>query len=222
MIKLALSIIMRDLRLSLRHGSATTMVMGFFVMVVTMFPFAVGPEQNILQKLSVGVIWVAALLSCLLSLDRMFQSDYEDGSLDQFILSPIPLELVVLAKCIAHWLTTSLPLIIITPILGIMMNLPEAGFLPLILTMLLGTPALSFIGGIGASLTVTLRRGGVLVSLLILPLYIPVLIFGVLAVKATIEGYPATEHMMLLGSFTLFSAAIAPWAGAAAIRSGLE
>lgn len=188
MIKAALSIIARDLRLSMRQGSATTMVMGFFVMVVILFPFAIGPEQNILQRVSVGVIWVAALLSCLLSLDRMFQSDYEDGSLDQFILSPVPLELVVMAKCIAHWLTTSLPLIVITPILGIMMNLPEQGFLPLILTMLLGTPALSFIGGIGAALTVTLRRGGVLLSLLILPLYVPVLIFGVLAVKASIEG----------------------------------
>jgi len=222
MLKLALSIIARDLRLSMRHGSATTMVMGFFVMVVIMFPFAIGPEQNILERISVGVIWVAALLSCLLSLDRMFQTDYEDGSLDQFILSPVPLELVVLAKCIAHWLTTSLPLIVITPILGIMMNLPEAAFLPLILTMLLGTPALSFIGGIGASVTVTLRRGGILLSLLILPLYIPVLIFGSLAVKAAIGGYPAMEHLMLLSGFNLFSAAIAPWAAAAAIRAGLE
>jgi len=222
MLKLACAIIMRDVRLSLRHGSASTMVVGFFIMVVTMFPFAIGPEQNILQRISVGVIWVAALLSCLLSLDRMFQTDYEDGSLDQFILSPVPLELVVLAKCIAHWLTTSLPLIVITPILGIMMNLPEQGFMPMILTMLIGTPALSFIGGIGASLTVTLRRGGTLLSLLILPLFIPVLIFGVLAVKASIGGYPATAHMMLLLGFTLFSAAIAPWAGAAAIRSGIE
>ena len=222
MLKLALMIIMRDLRLSFRHGSATTLVVGFFVMVVTLFPFAIGPEQNILQRISVGVIWVAALLSCLLSLDRMFQTDYEDGSLDQFVLSPVPLELVVVAKCIAHWLTTSLPLIAIAPILGIMMNLPTAGFLPLIYVMLLGTPALSFIGGIGASLTVTLRRGGVLLSLLILPLYIPVLIFGVLAVKATIDGYPAMEHIMLLSGFTLFSAAIAPWAAAAAIRSGLQ
>ncbi|VAV91680.1 ABC transporter involved in cytochrome c biogenesis, CcmB subunit [hydrothermal vent metagenome] len=222
MISLILVIIARDLRLSLRRGSTTIMVMGFFVMVVIMFPFAIGPEQNILQRMSVGVIWVAALLSCLLSLDSIFQSDYEDGSLDQFILSPVPLELVVLAKCIAHWITTSLPLIIITPILGILMNLPEQGYFPLILTMVLGTPALSFIGGIGASLTVTLRRGGVLLSLLILPLYIPVLIFGVLAVKATIGGYPATEHLMLLVSFSLFSAAITPWAAAAAIRSGLE
>jgi len=222
MISLILAIIARDLRLSLRRGSTTIMVMGFFVMVVIMFPFAIGPEQNILQRMSVGVIWVAALLSCLLSLDSIFQSDYEDGSLDQFILSPVPLELVVLAKCIAHWITTSLPLIIITPILGILMNLPEQGYFPLILTMVLGTPALSFIGGIGASLTVTLRRGGVLLSLLILPLYIPVLIFGVLAVKATIDGYPATEHLMLLISFSLFSAAITPWAAAAAIRSGLE
>lgn len=222
MLSLALSIIVRDVRLSFRHGSASTMVVGFFVMVVTMFPFAVGPEQNILQRISVGVIWVAALLSCLLSLDRMFQTDYEDGSLDQFVLSPVPLELIVLAKCIAHWLTTSLPLIIITPILGVMMNLPDGGYLPLILTMLIGTPALSFIGGIGASLTVTLRQGGTLLSLLILPLYIPVLIFGVLAVKAAVGGYPATEHLMLLAGFTLFSAAITPWAAAAAIRTGLE
>lgn len=222
MLKLALLIITRDVRLSFRHGGAGTMVVGFFVMVVTMFPFAVGPEQNMLARISVGVIWVAALLSCLLSLDRMFQTDYEDGSLDQFLLSPVPLELVVLAKCIAHWLTTSLPLIAITPILGIMMNLPAEGFLPLILTMLLGTPALSFIGGIGAALTVTLRRGGVLLSLLILPLYIPVLIFAVLAVKASIGGYPVMGHVMLLGGFTLFSAAIAPWAAAAAIRTGLE
>ncbi|MCF8473326.1 MAG: heme exporter protein CcmB [Emcibacter sp.] len=222
MIKLALSIIMRDVSLSLRHGSATTMVVGFFIIVVSMFPFAIGPEQNILQRISVGVIWVAALLSCLLSLDRMFQTDYEDGSLDQFVLSPVPLELVVVAKSIAHWLTTSLPLIVIAPILGIMMNLPNEGFLPLIYTMLIGTPALSFIGGIGASLTVTLRRGGVLLSLLILPLYIPVLIFGVLAVKASIGGYDATSHYLLLLGFTLFSAAIAPWAAAAAIRSGLE
>jgi len=222
MLKLALMIIARDVRLSMRHGSASALVVGFFIMVVTMFPFAIGPEQNILQRISVGVIWVAALLSCLLSLDRMFQTDYEDGSLDQFVLSPVPLELVVVAKCIAHWLTTSLPLIAIAPLLGVMMNLPEEGFLPLIYVMLLGTPALSFIGGIGASLTVTLRRGGVLLSLLILPLYIPVLIFGVLAVKATIGGYPAMAHIMLLCGFTLFSAAIAPWAAAAAIRSGLQ
>ncbi|WP_417624459.1 heme exporter protein CcmB [Paremcibacter congregatus] len=222
MVKLLWLIITRDVRLSVRHGSATTMVLGFFVIVVTLFPFAIGPEQNILERISVGVIWVAALLSCLLSLDRMFQTDYEDGSLDQFLLSPVPLEAVVVAKCIAHWLSTAVPLILLTPVLGVMMNLPEAGFLPLLGVMLLGTPALSFIGGIGAALTVTLRRGGVLLSLLILPLYIPVLIFGVLAVKASIDGYPATGHVMLLGGFTLFSAAIAPWAAAAAIRSGLE
>ncbi len=222
MVRLALLIIARDLRLALRHGSSVTMVVAFFVIVVIMFPFAIGPEQNILQRMSVGVIWVAALLSCLLSLDNMFQGDYEDGSLDQFVLSPVPLELVVMAKFIAHWLTSSLPLILITPLLGILMNLPERGYLPLILTMLVGTPALSFIGGIGASLTVTLRRGGVLLSLLILPLYIPVLIFGVLAVQASVAGQPATEHILLLGAFTLFSAAIAPWAAAAAIRAGLE
>ncbi|WP_339863064.1 heme exporter protein CcmB [Paremcibacter congregatus] len=222
MVKLLWLIITRDVRLSVRHGSATTMVLGFFVIVVTLFPFAIGPEQNILERISVGVIWVAALLSCLLSLDRMFQTDYEDGSLDQFLLSPVPLEAVVVAKCIAHWLSTAVPLILLTPVLGVMMNLPEEGFLPLLGVMLLGTPALSFIGGIGAALTVTLRRGGVLLSLLILPLYIPVLIFGVLAVKASIDGYPATGHVMLLGGFTLFSAAIAPWAAAAAIRSGLE
>lgn len=222
MLRLALLIIVRDLRLSLRHGSATIMVLGFFIIVVSMFPFAIGPEQKILARISVGVIWVAALLSCLLSLERMFQGDYDDGSLDQFILSPVPLELVVVAKSAAHWLTTSLPLILITPVLGIMMNLPDGAFLPLLVTMLLGTPALSFIGAIGAALTVTLRRGGILLSLLILPFYIPVLIFGVLAVKAAIGGYPVMEHMMLLAGFSLFSGAISPWASAAALRSGLE
>jgi len=222
MLKLALSIIARDLRLSLRQGSSTTMVMGFFVMVVILFPFAIGPEQAILARISVGVIWIAALLSCLLSLDRMFQADHEDGALDQFMIGPMPLELVVMAKCIAHWLTTSLPLISLTPILGIMMNLPPQGFLPLMLTMLLGTPALSFIGGLGASLTVTLRRGGAILSLLILPFYIPVLIFGVLAVRASIDGSPAGGHIMLLGGFSLFAAAMTPWAAAAALRAGLE
>ncbi|NOZ43481.1 MAG: heme exporter protein CcmB [Alphaproteobacteria bacterium] len=222
MLKLGFLIIVRDLRLSMRHGSSTTMVVSFFIIVVTMFPFAVGPEQEILRKISLGVIWVAALLSSMLSLDSMFQSDYEDGSLDQFVLSPAPLELVVLAKFIAHWLSSSLPLILVAPLLGILMNLPERGYVPLIVTMVLGTPALSFIGGIGASLTVTLRRGGVLLSLLILPLYIPVLIFAVLAANAVIDGDPVMDHVLLLSGFTLFSAAIAPWAAAAAIRAGLE
>lgn len=222
MMRLLLLIMERDIRLALRHGGAGGMVLAFFVIMITLFPFAVGPDPEILQRISVGVIWVGALLSCLLSLDRIFQSDYEDGSLDQLVLCPLPLELVVVAKCLAHWLTTSLPLIVIAPLLGVMMNLPQQAYVPLIFTMVLGTPAISFIGGMGASLTVTLKRGGMLLSLLILPLYIPVLIFGVLAVEATLGGVSPRDHMMLLAGFSLFSMALTPWAAAAAIRSGIQ
>ncbi|WP_138381017.1 heme exporter protein CcmB [Luteithermobacter gelatinilyticus] len=216
------AIMARDIRLTWRQGSSTGMVLAFFAIVVSLFPFGVGPEQNILARISVGIVWVAALLSCLLSLDRLFQADYEDGSLDQFLLSPLPLELVVLAKCVAHWLTTAVPLILLAPLLGLMMNLPARGYVPLVLVMALATPALSFIGAIGASLTVTLRRGGVLLSLLVLPLYIPVLIFSVLAVEAAVGGYEMQSHIMLLSGVTLGSGALSPWAAAAALRSGLE
>jgi len=212
----------RDIRLALRHGGAGGMVLAFFIIMITLFAFAVGPDPKILRTIAVGVIWVGALLSCLLSLERIFQSDYEDGSLDQLLLSPLPLELVVVAKCLSHWLTTALPLILMTPLLGVMMNLSPGAYVPLIYSMLLGTPALSFIGGMGASLILTLKRGGALLSLLILPLYIPVLIFGVLAVESVVAGSSPRDHLMLLTGFSLFSMALTPWAAAAAIRSGIQ
>ena len=214
-------IALRDIKISWSGGSTSSMVVAFFLIVVTLFPLGVGPELNMLSRISVGVIWVAALLACLLSLDRIFQADYEDGTLDQYALSPLSMEWIVLAKALAHWVTTSLPLILITPLLGILMNMPDAAYLPLLFAMLLGTPALSLIGTIGASLTVSLKRGGVLLSLLILPLYVPVLIFGVMTVEAMMIGSGGNATLMILGACTLFSLAITPWASAAAIRLAL-
>ena len=182
------SVLRRDLRLALRQGTDSLMVVMFFVIAVVLFPFGVGPDPNILARIAPGVIWVAALLASMLSLDRLFQADFEDGSLDLLALSNLPLEFAVLAKTAAHWITTGLPLIAVSPLLALILNMEMAGWLTLIAAMLLGTPALSLIGGIGAALTVGVRRGGVLVSLLVLPLYIPVLIFGVGAVEAAITG----------------------------------
>ncbi|MAU40928.1 MAG: heme exporter protein CcmB [Kordiimonas sp.] len=216
------SIILRDCRLSWRQGASSGMSVAFFIIVVSLFPLGIGPEANILSRVSVGVIWVAALLACLLSLDRLFQADYEDGSLDQLVLSVMPLEMTVLAKSIAHWMTTALPLIVIAPLLSVFMNMPAEGMWPLLSAMLIGTPGLSFIGSIGAGLTLSLRRGGVLLSLLVLPLYIPFLIFGVMAVDAAIGGFEPAPHLMILGAFTLTSMVLAPWAAAAALRLGLE
>lgn len=210
----------RDIRLSWVQGSSSSMVVAFFIIVVTLFPLGVGPEQNMLARIAVGVIWVAALLACLLSLDRIFHADFDDGSLDQFALSPLPLEYIVLAKSLAHWFTTALPLILISPLLGILMNLPDEAYLPLMFSMLMGTPALSLIGTIGAALTVSIRRGGVLLSLLILPLYVPILIFGVMSVDSILLG--ETAPLLFLGAFSLFSLALTPWVSAAAIRLALD
>ena len=215
-------IVLRDIKVSWSGGSTSSMVVGFFIIVVTLFPLGVGPELNMLSRISVGVIWVAALLACLLSLDRIFQADFEDGTLDQYALSPLSMEWIVMAKALAHWVTTSLPLILITPLLGILMNMQETAYMPLIYAMLIGTPALSLIGTIGASLTVSLKRGGVLLSLLILPLYVPVLIFGVMAVDAVTIGSGGNATLMILGASTLFSLAITPWAAAAAVRLALD
>jgi len=198
----------RDIRLSWVQGSSSSMVVAFFIIVVTLFPLGVGPEQNMLARIAVGVIWVAALLACLLSLDRIFHADYEDGSLDQFALSPLPLEYVILAKSLAHWITTALPLILISPLLGVLMNMADDAYLPLMFSMLIGTPALSLIGTIGAALTVSIKRGGVLLSLLILPLYVPILIFGVMSVDSILLG--DTAPLLFLGAFSLFSLALTP------------
>jgi heme exporter protein B len=217
-----LAVLQRDLRLGLRHGSDVAMVVAFFVLAAVLFPFGVGPEINLLARISAGVVWVTALLAAMLSLDRLFLADYEDGSLDQLALSPAPLALIVLAKATAHWLTTGLPLIVVAPLLGLMLHLDPAGFVPLFLAMLLGTPCLSLFGAIGAALTLGARRGGPLVALLVLPLVLPVLIFGVGAVEAELTGLGARPHLMILGALLAAALPLAPLAAALALRHALE
>ena len=212
----------RDAALALKQGGGAMLAVMFFIVVVTLFPLGIGPGPETLARISAGVVWVAAMLSALLSLDRLFQADLEDGSLDLLALAPLPLAMVVLAKCAAHWLTTGLPLIVVAPLLGLLLNMPGAGLAALVPAMLLGTPALSLFGAIGAALTVAVRRGGVLVPLLVLPLYIPVLIFGVGAVDAAVAGLAMRAHLALLAALSLGAAVLAPVAGAAALRLALE
>ena len=212
----------RDLRLALRQGSDATIAVMFFVLCVVLFPFGVGPEPNILARIAAGVIWVAALLASLLSLERLFLTDYEDGSLELMALGGLPLELVVLAKTAAHWLVTGVPLLVAAPLLAVLLNMERGGFASLELTLLLGTPALSLIGGIGAALTLGARRGGVLISLLILPLYIPVLIFGAGAIDAALNGLSARPHLLILTALLAGALPLAPIASAAALRQALE
>ncbi len=222
MIQACGQIILRDLRLALRQGLDAVMVLMFFVITVTLFPLGVGPEPNLLARMGPGVIWVAALLSTMLSLDRLFQHDYEDGSLELLVLSPVPLEALVLAKVAAHWLLTGLPLIVASPLLATFMNMPSEGLLVLMVSMLLGTPVSSFIGAVGGALTLGARRGGVLVSLLVLPLYIPLLIFGVAAVDAAIWGLSVKPHLLFLGAMLAAAIPLATWAAAAALRQACE
>ncbi len=217
-----LDIVRRDLRLALRQRADAGMVVLFFALTVALFPFGIGPEPNLLARIAPGVIWVTALLAVLLSLERLFLADYEDGSLDLLALSPLPLELTVLAKATAHWLTTGLPLIVAAPLIGLLYNMDTAGLPMLMLAMLLGSPSLSLIGAIGAALTLGARRGGVLIPLLVLPLYIPVLIFGVSVIDAGMAELNTRPHLLFLGAIFLFSLAVAPFAGAAALRQALE
>jgi heme exporter protein B len=215
-------IVARDLLLAARQGSATLLVLAFFVVAVTLFPLGLGPGPELLARIAAGALWVAALLAALLALDRLFQADVEDGSLEQIALVGLPLELVVLAKAAAHWLTTGLPLLAIAPLLGLVLNLPADGYWALMAGMALGTPSLSLVGGIGAALTVNLRRGGVLLSLLVLPLYVPVLIFGVGAVEAAVGGLAVKPYLLILLAGLSGAVALAPWASAAALRLALE
>ena len=217
-----LAIVRRDIKLALRQGGAAPLAMAFFILVVTFFPLGIGPEHALLERISAGVVWVAALLAAMLSLDRLFQADFEDGSLDLLALSPLPLELIVVAKCTAHWLTTGLPLLVAAPVLALLLDMAPEGLAVLALAMLLGTPSLSLIGAIGAALTVGIRRGGVLLSLLVLPLYVPVLIFGAGAVEAAIAGFAPRPHLLILGALFLGALALAPWASAAALRLNLD
>ena len=217
-----LHLVKRDLRLALRQGSDNVMVVMFFVLCVVLFPFGVGPEPNILARIAAGVIWVGALLASMLSLERLFQTDYEDGSLELLTLTPTPLEIVVLAKIFAHWLTTGLPLIAASPLLAVLLNMNEQGFGVLLLALLLGTPSLSLIGSVGAALVLGARRGGVLISLLVLPLYVPVLIFGVSAVDAAIGGFEIKAQLMILGALFVGALPLCPWGAAAALRQSME
>src|SRR5690606_34642670 len=216
-----LSVIRRDITLAIRQGSAVALSLCFFVITIVLFPLGVGPELAVLARIGPGVMWVAALLACLLTLDRMFQADFEDGSLDLLLIGPLPIEMLVLAKVIAHWLTSVLPLVLIAPILALSLNIPLDGVLALVLALLIGTPTLSLIGAVGAALTVAMRRGGVLLSLLVLPLYIPVLIFGVAAVEAAIALLPVTPHLLWLGGISLGALVMGPLAAAAALRLSL-
>src|SRR5579864_9640317 len=177
-------LIARELRLALRQGGDSAMVVAFFVLAVILFPFGLGPEPEVLARTAAGILWVTALLAALLSLEHLFQGDYEDGSLEALALLPLPLEIQVLAKCLAHWLVSGLPLTLVAPLLGLLLHLDAAGYPALMLGMALGTPVLSLLGAVGAALCLGARKGGVLLSLLVLPLYIPVLIFGVAAVEA--------------------------------------
>lgn len=198
------------------------MVVAFFVIAVVLFPFGVGPEPNTLARIAAGTIWVAALLSSMLSLERLFQTDYEDGTLELLALAPVPLEVTVLAKVVAHWLTTGLPLILTAPLLAVLMQLPGEGYAVLMIGLTLGTPTLSLIGAVGAALILGSRRGGVLLSLLVLPLYIPVLIFGVSAVDASIGDLGARPHLLILAALFVATLALTPWASASALRQALE
>lgn len=222
MVKDFLWLIRRDLLLARRQGGALVLSLAFFLIVVSLFPLGVGPEKQILTRISAGVLWVAALLSVLLSLDRLFQADFEDGSLDQLALGPLPLLLVVIAKSLAHWLTAVLPLVLAAPVLGLLLFMEPTAMVAMVLALLLGSPILTLIGAVGAALTVGIRRGGVLLSLLILPLYVPILIFGAGAVEAAATGLPLANHMMLLGGLLFTASALCPLAAAAALRLNLE
>ena len=208
----------RDLTLAMRRRSDFLTILFFFIIVVSLFPLGIGPEVDTLRMIAPGVVWVAALLASMLSLGRLFYDDYIDGTLEQMLLAPQPLSVLVLGKVCAHWLISGVPLVLIAPVMGLQFDLDPEALIVLVAALFLGTPILSLIGAIGAALTLGLRGGGVLISLLILPLYIPVLIFGSGAVDATVTGIGAQAHLSLLGAGLVMSLVLAPWATATALR----
>ncbi len=222
MFKTFLTIVKRDLILAMRRRSDVLTILFFFVIVVSLFPLGIGPEMDTLRMIAPGVVWVAALLASMLALERLFAIDYADGALEQMLLTPQPLSLLVLGKVTAHWLVTGVPLVLMAPVLGIQYDLSMDGLKVLVISLLLGTPALSLIGAIGAALTLGLRGGGVLVSLLVLPLTIPVLIFGAGAVEATVSGLGGDGHLSMLTAILVLSLFFAPLAAAAALRISVE
>ncbi|KAA2232148.1 heme exporter protein CcmB [Salinarimonas soli] len=215
------ALLARDLRLAARIGGSGVLGLIFFLMIVTLVPFSLGPDLNLLSRIGPAILWLSAVLATLIGLDRLFQADEEDGSLDLMIASPLPLELVVLAKGLAHWLTTGLPLALASPLFGLLVALDLTGMGAMVATLLVGTPALTFVGAVGAALTVSIRRGGLLLAILVLPLMIPTLIFGVSAANAALGGtVPFLTPFLILIALTLITVVIGVFAGAAALRAG--
>jgi len=217
-----IALLRRDLALAVRAGGGFGLALVFFLIVVTLVPFAVGPGQVQLAAIAPGILWLGALLACLLSLDRILALDYEDGALELIATAPLPLEAVAAVKALAHWLTTGLPLVLVAPVLGILLNLPGPGYLWVVVSLAIGTPALSAIGTFGAALTVGLKRGGLLLSLIVLPLYVPTLIFGAEVARRGAQGQSIETPLMLLAGITLASVALLPFASAAALRVNLR
>lgn len=217
-----ISLVHRDLLLAFRHRGELINPLLFFMIVVTLFPLGVSPEETLLRTLAPGVIWIAALLSALFSLESMFRSDFDDGALEQMALSPQPLPVLVLAKVLAHWLVSGLPMLMMAPLLALLLAMPGTGIQALELTLLVGTPLLSLIGSIGVALTVGMRRGGVLLTLLVLPLYVPILIFATNAVTAAVAGLPYDGQMYFLAALLALAMTLSPFATAAALRISLS
>lgn len=221
--RLFAELVRRDLLIAWRDGGTVGVALGFYVVVVTLVPLGIGPDLNLLARIAPGLLWVALLLAALLSLGRMFETDLEDGSLEVLATGPLPLEAVAAAKGLAHWLTTGLPLTVLTPVLGLLLNLPPESYATLMLSMLVGTPGVSFLGAIGAALTLRTRRGGLLIALLMLPLFVPTLIFGIEAVRgATLEAGALVPSLLILSAISLASLVLAPLAAAAALRYQLQ
>lgn len=216
------AIVARDLRLSMRRRGDVLNHLVFFVIVVTLFPLGVGPDPGLLRTMAPGILWVAALLAAMLSLQRMFAADYADGTLEQMLVSAHPVALIVVGKTLAHWLMSGLPLTLLAPVLALQFDLPQRALEVLTLSLAIGTPVLSLIGGVGAALTLGVRGGGVLLALLVLPLYVPVLIFGTGSVEAVLSGLNPGAHLSLLGAFLAITSVVSPWATSAALRIACE
>ena len=214
------ALLMRDMRLAFRAGGGASLAAAFFALVSALVPFGVGADLILLGRIAGGVLWVSAALAALLSLDRLFQADFEDGSLDVLALAPLPLEAAATAKILAHWLTTGLPLVVLSPVLGLLLNLPAPGYGALVASLLIGTPALSAVGAIGAALTLSIRRGGLILALIVLPLITPALIFGAGAVMGAIDG-TGRGAFLFLAAFSIAAVALSPFAAAAAVRLNL-
>ncbi len=222
LLRTLLLVLRRDLRVAFRQSGDMVNPIMFFLMVVTMMPLGISPEAKTLSGLAPGLLWLIALLACLLSLDGLFRSDYDDGTLEQLYISSPPFYFIVIAKLLAHWFTTGLPLTLVAPLLGVLLSLPVEGYMALWLSLLLGTATLSLVGGIGAALTVSLRKGGFLLSLIIMPLYVPVLIFGSSTVRSAIDGLSYSGSLAVLGAFCALALVLAPFATAGALKISIQ